>query len=1033
MGYRTLIAALAICFGVSGLASAADTNYVVNSNGTFVCDATIVGNDNAYITAYSGAVIDVAKKDIHPHIHIMDGEVTVRPAEGVSLSSLLFASGLWVEPGATLKIGAGVKSIAAGRANVESTQVNFPIIDVQDVRFEDEDATGIVLKNKVTVRSLPAVGTCPVAIADGATLALQTSGDASLLPYLSDDPDALALDRFDVIVLTKASIPNYSRIDVSPGRTFTFRPSTENGWNWRSSASATGYYDVRLGGKGAKVVFRGYNGKTRCESEISGVGEIVVQGENSTMELNFRNMNYKVAKGGDPIVIALDDTALPPPSETWKAKVSHWFDADKADSIVKFTYDPTSVPGWEDVKNEFDGHPIVIGWKDARADVDDIGLYISRIFQNDDPVAKNDYVLQVMPYLVEGGLNGKNYLSFGKCNVSTAGAKYNNGVLAKANEARRLYFWKGTLVGDRKASGGLTTFETPYCIMVYSSANGGGKALIGTDGKEGHGDLGREASSTVKSWTQNAGFEFAVDGRSTNPQSTAPNGRWQIVSLDLSKTNTVARGIGSHVGADDTSASGGQEYAEIIFFKERLTPGERFACETYLAEKWGLTGQYRPRSIPYLTLTGKSASTVSLSDSDYTDWNDNAEVLVDGDFQGLVNVPKGRTLVVADKPQPPSESSVPQEGLSVWIDPLMKGAVVNHTTEGRTSEVGGIYARTLTGLRKESSDPWLRGHAEGTNVRSPFSSVEKRGPAAAPAMTWIDYTKNASGDAYGNTMRLTTVGKGVNGAVVPVNIRQAFIVADTSLGGGSPFGDNVEFGSAAAKIKRRTGNDVNAPIWSPSNTVTMSATWLDTTEVDGTTHGFSGRPEVLSFTTESDFPAGFFGDYNKEKGNYEVLGEILLYSTPLEAAAREAVQKYLAYKWWGELGGCSDLTKATVAGEGTVKVPDLALLPRFGTGADAFTGAVSIPGEELRLDAAETVSLPCELALPETFTVKLRVAAPLAFGTYTLVTAASGITGADAISVDVVGDGGGCRYKVVKSGSSLLLKVSGSGLIILLK
>ena len=67
------------------------------------------------------------------------------------------------------------------------------------------------------------------------------------------------------------------------------------------------------------------------------------------------------------------------------------------------------------------------------------------------------------------------------------------------------------------------------------------------------------------------------------------NGGWQVITLDI-KGNAV-KGLGFE-SADGSGNCGGQNYAEVIFVSDELTDAQRQNVEIYLAEKWGLAGQY---------------------------------------------------------------------------------------------------------------------------------------------------------------------------------------------------------------------------------------------------------------------------------------------------------------------------------------------------------------------------------------------------------------------------------------------------------
>ena len=124
------------------------------------------------------------------------------------------------------------------------------------------------------------------------------------------------------------------------------------------------------------------------------------------------------------------------------------------------------------LRYEFEGqYPVICGWKDHIKGTSDIFLFSRDAFNNCYP--------HWLPYLVEGGLNGKDYLSFGvyysDIDYSTvdsldcpSGGKIN----------RWLQFVAASSTGANgmgKPKGNYTTLTgCKYCIMVFGSQYGGG-------------------------------------------------------------------------------------------------------------------------------------------------------------------------------------------------------------------------------------------------------------------------------------------------------------------------------------------------------------------------------------------------------------------------------------------------------------------------------------------------------------------------------------------------------------------------------
>ena len=233
-------------------------------------------------------------------------------------------------------------------------------------------------------------------------------------------------------------------------------------------------------------------------------------------------------------------------------------------------------------------------------------------------------------------------------------------------------------------------------------------------------------------------------------------------------------------------------------------------------------------------------------------------------------------------------------------------------------------------------------------------------------------------------------------ANITIPCRTVFIVSDSFRGGGSPVLGGVSGGNG---IAFRPAGDYKAAIWGSGThaRITGGETRLNGVRVASPTEtGFTGAPEVFSFTTTADQNIGCFGNLgNTQKGvNYgEVLGEILLYNQVLTGADRLAVEAYLMGKWCGTLPeGYSDLREATVTGAGTV-VASAEKMPRLDA---AFAGTAKVTGESAVFDVTidpdagtvtgalvapnATLELPANATVNVTFTSK-----PVHGGSWTLV------------------------------------------------
>ena len=973
-----------------------------------------------------------------------------------------FSYGIAADSGVTVLIQ-DVTTVNVGRADVLG-DIHYPVVDVANMSFEQAGGK-LVLSDKCTARTLP----LSYEVAPGATVALQGTNPLGL-------GSSFTLSDYDIVVLMRAAIPSGCTVTVPPGRTLGLKPavaakrdsgdaaSTYN-WNW---AGWNSYFDeafnIVLGGRGAKVRCRSTSTTLRLFTRVTGTGDIVFMPDSdaSKSELILRGIKYS-AKKSTPVVIPVNAAAEQPVlSDAWKSKVMHWFDASDAATVIKYTKTSTSL------RNTFQGqYPVVVGWLDHVKGHSDKFLY-SRD-------AINEHSPYCLPYLVEGGLNGKDYLSFGEYypNIDKSQVDAQD-CPSNKNIARWIQFVKAStsdVVGNAKPSGGYTTVANcKYCIMVLGSQFGGGKSILGDQSGAGLGNIARASSSVSQPWLAYDGYSIMVDGGRVDAKTTKPTGGWQIISLDMSATNTVLDCLGGHNVTKSTDSSllsnrrldltGGQNYAEVLLFSEVPTDSERMACEAYLADKWGLESTHSARVLQemFSEVSGGAGDTMTIADYESSENNVTAinpvpeEVTIAGNFMGTIDIAAGKTLVVADRPAPPSVYDIPQQGSIVaWFDPSLDGAV--DYLSNLPTGVARLYSRTVEGPDKSDGAYWMGMNASSgindTAGRFPFAveAAYSGASGAAPAMNWLDFTTNAVGDVLGNTLRshvLPTDDSDLTATSSSnMTFRSLFMAIDTSAGGGNPVFDEVGM-NGAIKARAGFGEDYAQPILGANNTVTMSHTWLDTNEVDGTTTGYNGRGEVLGFETSEDFTTHrglFFGYYNPNHGqvNYEHIAETIIYSTVLSEAERLTVQKYLMAKWLGDMNGgeFNDLSRATVTGAGNVRSASLRNLPTFGTG---FSGSLS-GGSSMaftvnsQLDnsaAVDAIAIDRPVTLDSECAVKVTLKGWAKGGTYTLLTVPAGSFDGKTFLLDVVNTTGNeTTAKLVVSETALSLEIASRGFVIL--
>ncbi len=587
-------------------------------------------------------------------------------------------------------------------------------------------------------------------------------------------------------------------------------------------------------------------------------------------------------------------------------------------------------------------------------------------------------------------------------------------------------------------------------IAVVNSALGGGGAILGGFRDGTWKDLTADeranfapattdcllvrGGSTAGDYQKPATPIFAkyrrtwVDGKAVDPTVTGYSGGWQIVSFEsATEAGEEVRSLGMQTTYLN---AGGIDYAEVLIYTNALTAAERRAVERHLAYKWGVAGGAAPTPV-----------------------NGTGKVVVEGDvraagtFAGTVDLKEGARLDLASVPPPPEEGDIPAAGRAAWFDPdaaddLVLGA------NGDETEDNLVYALFDRGRPHETGTYYLHGTY---NPNSTMSSGDRRPRAVrgarggGPVRTWLDFHEEAEVfDGGGNTLRLKTDVSLISNATasafygaVPCPTRTAFIVSDSCYGGGTPVLDTVE---ANGLVRRRVGDDFMQPIWAggTAGSLTGGVTRLNGVVLDGAKTGFSGAPEVFSFTTTNDFPAAFFGSYKNRgvEGGTEVLGEILLYDRVVEGDERDRIERYLMNKWLGvATGGACDWRRATVTGVGTVTA-SAARLPAFDA---AFSGTLELADAALafHVDAVGTVT--DALALPAGATLALPEAGALTVSfvgkpaNCTLATAGA-IMGIDPARWTValapafhgtsrlVCTAGALRLEVVPSGTILLIR-----------
>ena len=997
-------------------ASLSAATYTVANGESLTLDASSNNQAGNQITLENGATL-VAP--VSGDGYRIDANVYVAGAARIDLAStptsafyLRIAGGLAAkDDSCSLTIGGGRTEVFFGLQNVDrspiadiaadGTGISYPIINLKNLYFDDTSRGTFHLRanSACTVIQLPT--TCDFKINTNVTLALK--GADALAPLGQSNP--YSITNFNAVVLDRAAIPAGSTVKVGAGRTLAVKPcGIYDLWDWGGVEQELNF-NVELEGDDSLLLFRTINtGWTRFVGNITGAGKVYVRGENNSKASRVLFGGDIACKGGLQTSSVADVRFGP--DAGWRSRVKHWFDAADESSYVLLNTTPPSGKS-----NVFPGgYPALVGWKDTLKGTNDVFCYNTRIWMYDPP--SNNYVLQVVPYVVTNGLNGLNYVSFGTAGDKVASAAW--GIDGNATEARRLPFWKGEADGKVKAAGAAATSECKYAIMVFGSQQGGGYALLGAPTTSA-GRLTRNPTTNDTWLGSNApNYDFTVDGETVNPGTAKPNGAWQIVSIDMTRKATTIDSLGAQTASGSSAtASGGQNYAEVILFESAPTEAERRACERYLAKKWGLAGSYAG---------GLARDNYRLnSASDETAVTVVGDVKLTGVYEGALNVDDHSTVSFTRSLPQTTEADLPSDGRVGWFDPEFEPTRKMRTTNpNRPLELDGILCRTVDGV--DTTRGWMGG-ARVSDVQNRSPWIDESSHNGGPVRHWIDFrdkydkTYDTTERIMGNMLRYRTASYSEdvmkNTSSTTFGIRQAFMVLDTSAGGGTPLLDK----SNASGVVRarygttRPGDNYSKSIHANGERKTVGVflggkAWLNKAQVDPYTHGFTGKPEILTLETTGDFPVGFLAYYGERDGyrdgNYEIMGETIFYSAPLSDEDRAKVQDYLMYKWLGKMDGAvySDATAATLSGAGTVTAASIddEALPNL----SSFTGTLALSGG-LSLVVGETKTLACAVSLPKGCTISVEVPDGTADGTYTLLEAAS-IDGFDGATVVLTGD-----------------------------
>ena len=217
-------------------------------------------------------------------------------------------------------------------------------------------------------------------------------------------------------------------------------------------------------------------------------------------------------------------------------------------------------------------------------------------------------------------------------------------------------------------NGRFTSVTAGEIVMVFGSQHGGGAALVSA-GNETSANLFGRAKGLQNPILANRTARVWLDGTEVDPTTQTFNGGWQVVSLRPDAACQL-QGIGYGVSfLSPLRDGGGQNYAEILVFKEALSDARRKDVERYLARKWRIAAYVDTGTPPQVAVTGSGhvhvAGDVTVEASDFSgtcELHDSAHV----------SFPAASNVVVSGCG---SVSALAQQGVPRAFAPTFKGVL----------------------------------------------------------------------------------------------------------------------------------------------------------------------------------------------------------------------------------------------------------------------------------------------------------------------------------------------------------------------
>ena len=847
----------------------------------------------------------------------------------------------------------GMLCNGAGRLVVKGTSPTFccgtaysswyPCFDIGNVSFEDAGGGTVSFVDRAVIAGTPTDPSARWTTSASSSAEIYAFGDDVF--HIGNAAAWTMPEGAAVTVASADAIPANAEIVVPAGSTigfagiasYSFRKS--NSWAKHVTAAR---YGQRVTLASETATFQVQGSRTFYDGVVAGPGSIkVVDGatEGNITVRTTANAQYAMPESDVRYRVSSADAISFVAGKSWANKVEMWIDPSRPETCRNLfrteTSDKTGKYDFYFLTSEM--YPLVeciYDWRGTKH-----RHLRNRGFSPDKSQSASNGV-HIFPYLVtRNGPAGLSYLSCGEVRSevyeywrvdTTADPVSTNRWNYQYDSRRRLYTFRDTTKYEM--------FTPKYVVMVFGSQYGGGRSLLGFSGtafQRGTKDRGYTTDDPLTTYTGSE-CRIWIDGQSVEPTGAGLNGGWQVITI-RTPDNLKFENIGWHTDSGYDCA-GGQQYGEMLFFTEEITDDERVSIESYLARKWGLQESYHGGDIATVNLSG--SGTVNLS---------NETARIEGKFSGAVVLDGGRLVV--DSKMPYTADNLPA-GRVGWFDPSMRSKVVTRHDEDGDNDVPNEVKRILDREGRTVEDEEVRLYS--TLQRYSTLVTESRG--SGPVMNWLDFANCYVADE-GNTMLFNPR----NDSKWTQSVRTAFVVKDSSRTGGSPVLDNIW--GTSGKIRRSTSQKWGDKIWYDGTDASITGGEIHLNGVARTSsQGFSGAPEVFSFTTTEDYyPAylGFFScthtDPRTLGGNADIIGESIFYSRELTGDERTGVEAYLMGKWLDCLpSGYADVRAATVSGSGSVVVSSLSATPKF---AGGFEGEIAFTnGTERTLEVVLDVA-----------------------------------------------------------------------------